>query len=77
MSHAVTKVADSKTPACLSEYWTREVLQKQLGYGGLIISDDIFMKALADNGFPPEKAVLMAVRAGVDVIMLSEKSLRT
>ena len=73
MSHAVTKVADSKTPACLSEYWTREVLQKQLGYGGLIISDDIFMKALADNGFPPEKAVLMAVRAGVDVIMLSEK----
>lgn len=73
MSHAVTKVVDSKTPACLSEYWTREVLQKQLGYGGFIISDDIFMKALADNGFPPEKAVLMAVRAGVDVIMLSEK----
>ena len=31
------------------------------------------MKALADNGFPPEKAGLMAVRAGVDVIMLSEK----
>ena len=31
------------------------------------------MGALAKNGYPPEKAALEAIKAGVDVIMLSEK----
>ena len=31
------------------------------------------MAALEKNGFPPEKAIVMAIEAGVDVIMLSEK----
>ena len=31
------------------------------------------MAALAENGFPPQKAVIMAIEAGVDCIMISEK----
>ena len=31
------------------------------------------MAALEKNGFPPERSVMMAVEAGIDVIMLSEK----
>ena len=31
------------------------------------------MGALADNGYPPEKAAVSAVEAGVDCIMISEK----
>ena len=31
------------------------------------------MAALNKNGFPPEKASLMALKAGVDCIMISEK----
>ena len=31
------------------------------------------MGALADNGYPPEKAAIQAIEAGVHVIMLSEK----
>lgn len=31
------------------------------------------MGALASNGYAPEKAVVMAVNAGVDCIMISEK----
>lgn len=61
------------TPACLSRYWVGEVLRKQLGFKGLVISDDIFMGALADNGFPPEIAVVEAVKAGVNILMISEK----
>ena len=38
-----------------------------------IFSDDIFMGALASNGFPPEKASVLAIEAGVDCIMTSEK----
>lgn len=71
MSHVMT--AAHKTPACLSHFWVTETLRQQFGYQGLILSDDIFMAALEKNGFPPERAVVMAVEAGVDVIMLSEK----
>ena len=31
------------------------------------------MGALADNGYPPETAVVRAVEAGIDCIMISEK----
>lgn len=31
------------------------------------------MAALAENGFPPQKAVIMAIEAGVDCIMISQK----
>ena len=64
---------DSKIPSCFSDYWIKEVLRKQYGFKGLILSDDIFMGALADHGFSPEVAALKAVEAGIDIIMLSEK----
>lgn len=64
---------DSKTPSCFSTYWIKEVLRKEYGFKGLILSDDIFMGALADHGFSPEVAAFKAVEAGIDIIMLSEK----
>lgn len=73
MSHAIVKGYDENTPACLSSFWIDEVLKNTMNYNGLVISDDIFMGALADNGFPPEVAVFKAIDAGVDVLMLSEK----
>ncbi|MCR5290732.1 MAG: glycoside hydrolase family 3 protein [Treponema sp.] len=73
MSHARTSAYDSDTPACLSSYWVQEILRQKMGYTGIIFSDDIFMDALQKNGFTPEKAVMLAVSAGVDCIMLSEK----
>ncbi len=73
MSHARTSAFDSQKPACLSEYWVTKVLRNKYNYEGLIFSDDIFMAALEKNGFPPDVAVVMAIEAGIDVIMLSEK----
>lgn len=73
MSHARTQAHDEKIPACLSSYWVNQVVREQMKYDGLIISDDIFMAALANNGYTPEKAALAAINAGVDVIMLSTK----
>ena len=73
MSHARTAVYDGENPACLSRFWVTEMLRQDFGYEGLILSDDIFMAALEKNGFPPERSVMMAVEAGIDVIMLSEK----
>ena len=73
MSHARTKAVDGQVPSCLSQVWVTEILRKEYGYDGIIFSDDIFMGALASNGYAPEKAVIMAVNAGVDCIMISEK----
>ena len=73
MSHARTSAIDPGVPACLSKVWVTQILREKWGYQGLIFSDDIFMGALADNGYPPQKAALMAIEAGVDCIMISEK----
>ena len=73
MSHARTKAIDSQVPSCLSSIWVTEILRQKYNYQGIIFSDDIFMGALAKNGYPPEIAVTMAIEAGIDCIMLSEK----
>ena len=73
MSHARTSAIDNGVPACLSKVWVTDILRNQYGYAGLIFSDDIFMGALADNGYPPEIAAISAVEAGIDCIMISEK----
>ena len=73
MSHARTTAIDNGVPACLSKVWVTDILRNQYGYDGLIFSDDIFMGALADNGYPPEVAAIRAVDAGIDCIMISEK----
>ena len=73
MSHARTSVIDRDVPACFSKTWVTEKLRNQNGFEGIIFSDDIFMGALAQNGYPPETACVKAVEAGIDCIMISEK----
>ena len=77
MSHIIAKIdgeyaMETEMPACFSEFWISEA-RKYLPPDSLIFSDDIFMGALAKNGYPPEIAAVKAIEAGVDVIMLSEK----
>lgn len=79
MSHAIMKpesdehIEEFEMPACFSHHWVTEVARWWCKFSGLVISDDIFMGALAKNGYPPETAAFEAISAGVDVIMLSEK----
>ncbi len=70
MSHAVVSSIDEK-PACMSKVWIKEILQNQIGYNGLVISDDIFMGALSKKS--SEEIAVDVINSGVDVIMLSEK----
>ncbi len=73
MSHARIPSIHSE-PACLSSEWVNGILCGRLGFKGIVISDDIFMGALAENGYNPDRAAVMAIEAGVHVIMLSEKT---
>ena len=73
MSHAKVNSFDFQNPASLSRIWVTENLKKNLSYSGLILSDDIFMGALANNGFPPDTAAIKTIEAGAHVIMMSDK----
>lgn len=73
MSHARTRAVDPGVPACFSKTWVTDRLRNRYGFEGIIFSDDIFMGALANNGYPPETAAEKAVEAGVNCIMISEK----
>lgn len=76
MSHARVEITGghSKTePACLSEFWIKHVVRGDLGFEGVVFSDDIFMAALEKNGYPPQTACIKAFESGIDVLMISEK----
>ncbi|MGN0740858.1 MAG: glycoside hydrolase family 3 N-terminal domain-containing protein [Treponema sp.] len=72
MSHVIVPEYDSH-PSCLSKFWVTDIVRNKMNYDGIIFSDDIFMAALIDNGYSPKVASRMAVDAGIDCIMVSEK----
>ncbi len=71
ISHVIVPAFDAKNPACLSPTLIKDLVHDELGFGGLVFSDDILMNALLENGYPPEIAISMALKAGVNVLMIS------
>lgn len=46
-----------------------DLLRKDLGFDGVAVTDALNMKAISDN-FGREEAVVMAVKAGVDIALM-------
>ena len=67
-AHVHYPALDPNLPATLSEPIVTGLLRHQLGYDGVVFSDDLEMKAIADN-YGVEQATALAVRAGVDVLL--------
>ncbi|WP_375272960.1 beta-N-acetylhexosaminidase [Sphingomonas sp.] len=65
-SHIVYQAWDRERPATLSPTVIDDVIRAGIGFEGLLMSDDIDMKAL--SGTPAQKAV-GAVAAGCDVVL--------
>jgi len=55
------------TPASISPYWITKTLRKEIGYDGLIFSDDMEMGGIL-NYMSIEEASLAAFEAGMDTI---------
>lgn len=65
-----TNVDPSGLPSSLSKEWIDGVLRGQLGFKGVVITDDLEMGAIRDH-FDLKETVVKAVRAGVDVLLFS------
>lgn len=57
---------DSAAPATQSPFVVQEVIRKRIGFGGLLLTDDLDMEAL--SGSVPERAV-RALAAGCDIAL--------
>lgn len=65
------KIDPSGTPASLSKYFLTDLLRGQLGYTGLIITDDMTMNGATTFAGSLSAAFRMAIEAGNDIIISS------
>lgn len=64
------RVVDDGLPASLSHEWISGILRAEIGYRGLIISDDLEMSGAASIG-SVAAAALATLRAGADLYLVS------
>jgi beta-N-acetylhexosaminidase len=62
-------VDESRLPATLSHKILTGILRDEMGFEGLIITDSMGMKAIADY-FGTGEAAVMTVKAGADIVMM-------
>ncbi len=66
--HLFNATLDSLYPATLSDATITGVLRGRLGYQGVVVSDEMSMKAISSH-YGLEEAMVLAVRAGVDILL--------
>ena len=67
-AHVRFTALDRELPATLSAAVVTGLLRHQIGYDGVVFSDDMEMNAISAN-FSPGEAAVLALRAGVDVLL--------
>ena len=67
-AHILYNKIDNKYPATLSNKLINELLRKQMGYDGFVITDSLTMGAITEN-FTYEEIILNSINGGVDVMM--------
>jgi beta-N-acetylhexosaminidase len=66
-AHVLLPELDEKRPATLSPRVLGELLRGELGFTGVVVSDDLEMKAVA-AGYGAAEAAVLAAEAGCDLI---------
>lgn len=71
-AHVFNASLDSQHPATLSKPTISGILRQQLGWDGLVLSDDMQMGAIR-KAYGYEDAVRLAIEAGVDVLTIAQQ----
>lgn len=75
VGHLLHRDVDAKYPASLSRRWISDILRRELGYRGVVITDDLNMGAIVDH-YSLEKALELAINAGVDMVIVGNNGKR-
>ena len=68
-AHVLYPTLDEERPATLSRHVVTEMLRQELGFPGLIATDDLSMQAITAD-WSVERASVAAIAAGCDVLLL-------
>lgn len=71
ISHSIFPAWDN-VPASLSRTIMTEILRKDIGFKGLILSDDMNMKAIGQDDATWKSALITAVANGADLVLVCE-----
>jgi len=66
--HVIYTAIDPELPATLSATVINDIIRKAVGFDGLLLTDDLFMNALAPWGGVPQRAAL-SLKAGCDLAL--------
>ena len=69
LTHTLYPALDPKWPASLSQPIITGLLRENLGYQGLVITDDLEMGAIGKH-YEIEEAVLSAFQGGADILLI-------
>ena len=69
VTHVTYSALDAKNPASMSEVVMTNLLRNQLGYNGIVITDDVDMGAIAKHYSFADVGV-QAVQAGADIVLV-------
>ncbi len=72
-AHIANRNLDALWPATLSEPAIQGLLRSKLAYDGVVITDDLQMKAISDQ-YGLETAILRAIQAGADVLTFANSA---
>jgi beta-N-acetylhexosaminidase len=68
-AHLLVPALDPERPATLSRPILTELLRERLGFSGLLVSDDLLMRGIADTT-PPGEAAVRFLEAGGDCVLI-------
>ncbi|CUP81285.1 beta-N-acetylhexosaminidase [Clostridium baratii] len=72
VGHILLPKIDNKYPSSMSYEIVTNILRKDLGFNGLIVSDDMTMGAITEN-YSIEEAAVKSINAGVDLLLVCQK----
>jgi beta-N-acetylhexosaminidase len=70
VAHILLPKLDAKFPASMSKKIMTDILRKQLNFSGVVITDDMTMKAITDH-YNMGIAAVDSVKAGSDIILVA------